>query len=219
MSIFYINNGETKKIRHHKDIRMPQNVSVTIPKEMTGCCEQHFESSTLKPVIRFRKQPRVVVDADNKKLCILYASSAKDFFKVSIRLTKPYVYNVKEIGELLTCTFLKRPRGSARGMNIEDVPGNIKSKIISGMELYVPKPSKYTQERDEILGKEKQFINPNYLGYWVFDQKLQDDGIVVVVGNEDKKEYVRYIEVGSLPEGKDIVTAYVRPCFWEEYDL
>ena len=106
----------------------------------------------------------IEVDADNKKLCILYASSAKDFFKVSIRLTKPYVYNVKEIGELLTCTFLKRPRGSARGMNIEDVPGNIKSKMISGMELYVPKPSKYTQERDEILGKEKQFINPNYLG-------------------------------------------------------
>ena len=219
MSIFYIKNGEKEKIRHHCDVRMPQGVSLTIPEEMTGCQEQHFEGAKLKPVIRFYTRPNIEVNADKHQLRVWYAASAKDFFKVSIRLTEPYIYNIKSIGEKLACTFLRLPKGFARGTNLEDIPGNILYKNVIGMEEYNPIPSRRTYETLELIGPEKDRRKQKFFDYWVFDQEMLNKGLLLTVGNENGVEFVRYHVIASLPENGKIMTAYVRPWFCEEYDI
>ena len=39
--------------------------------------------------------------------------------------------------------------------------------------------------------------------------------MVLTVGNEEGMQFIRKLEIGSLPKGKDIVTAYVRPWICE----
>lgn len=218
MSVFYIKNGKEKKIRHHFDVRMPQGVKLTISEEETGCQEQCFESSSLKPVIRFRKQPRVEVDADKKKLRVLYAASAIDFFKVSIRFTEPYIYNIKEIGERLVSTFLNMPKDLARGAEFGDIPGNITSKSVVGMHNYKILPSSHTLEMAEFIEDEGERPK-NSFDCWLSDQEMLDKGILLMLGNENGTEFIRYYVINSLIDSGEIFTAYVRPSFWKEYDI
>lgn len=218
MSVFYISNGKTEKIRHHYDVRMPQGMTLTIPEEVTGCFEQHFGSSSLKPVIRFQKQPRVEVDADKKKLRVLYAASAKDFFKVSFLFTEPYIYNINKVGEELASTFLNLPKGLARGAELDDIPGNITSRSVVGMYNYDGLPSNHTFELAEFIKDEGERPKDSF-DSWLFDQEMLDKGLVLMLGNENGVEFVRYHVVASLDDSSEILTAYVRPSFWKEYDI
>lgn len=220
MSVFYISNGEKMKFRHHKDIRMPYDASFTIAEEMSGCKEQWLGYTKPKSV-RFRAET-VELNADLRKFRVWYAAaSAKDFFKVSIRLAEPYVNNLQEIVDGLVCAFLKLPRGLARGTYLEDIPGNITSKSVNGMEEYIPSPSRLTLELAELINDdEKEKVNkPKSFDYWVFDQEMLDKGVILTVGNENGVEFVRYHVIASLPESEEVVTAYVRPWFCEEYDV
>lgn len=221
MRIFYINDGEKTKFRHHKDIRMKEGVTFVVPEEITGCQEQVFDSSRLKLVVRFRFE-RLDINADHETVRVWYAPYPKNFFKLSIRLAEPYVRNLKEIMDQMSSAFLGLPKEYARGTILEDVPGNITSKRVSGMQSYIPEPSRLTQELAEFISDEENEKKParhKSFDYWIFDQEMMDKGVLLNVGNEDGIEFMRYHEVGSLPEGKDIITAYVRPWFCEEYNL
>lgn len=220
MSVFYISNGEKMKFRHHKDIRMPWNASFTITEEMSGCEEQWFGYTKPKS-IRFRAE-NVELNADLGKFRVWYgAASAKDFFKVSIRLAEPYVHNIQEIVDGMVCALLKLPIGLARGTYLEDIPGNITSKSVIGMEDYNPCPSRLTLELAELINDDdfEKVNKPKSFDYWVFDQEMLDKGVVLTVGNENGVEFIRYHVIASLPAGEDVMTAYVRPWFCEEYDI
>ena len=220
MSVFYISDGEKMKFRHHKDIRMPYDASFTITEEMSGCEEQSFGYTKPKS-IRFRAET-VELNADLRKFRVWYAAaSARDFFKVNIRLAEPYVNNLQEIVDGLVCAFLTLPRGLARGTYLEDIPGNIISKRVNGMEDYTPRPSRLTFELAELISAddEEKVKNPKSFDYWVFDQEMLDKDVVLTVGNENGVEFMRYHVINSLPKGEDVMTAYVRPWFCEEYDI
>lgn len=221
MSIFFISGGEKKKVRHHKDVKMLQGVSYVIPKEMTGCPDQRFAFSKQKS-IRFIKR-NTVIDLELNKIYIWYmADSVKDFFKVSIRLAKPYIYNLKEIGDNLVNAFLKPTNGVARGIVLDDIPGNIISRSVVGMEGYNKKPSKLTYELAELLSTEDENQHKRQIesfDYWVFDQNMLDKGVVLTVGNDNGVEFIRYHVLASLQKGEDVITAYIRPCFCEEYEI
>lgn len=220
MRIFHISNDQKKKFSHHKDIRMPERVTCFIPKELTGCEDQIFYSFNLRPVIRFRFE-LLEIDVDNKKIRVWYTPKPKNFFKLGIRLTKPYVHNLKEIQDNIACDFLDKPKGLVRGCNLDDVPENITSRSIIGMENYIIR-SRRSDETIELLGIEeeaKKVRKSKSFNYWVFDQKMLDEGFILTVENDDGVEFIRKIKIGSLPEGEDIVTAYVRPYFCEEYDI
>ena len=220
MKISYISNGEKSKFRHHKDIRMPEGVEYVVPAELSGCEEQCFVSSKLKPVIRFRFE-LLEIDADNNKVQVWYAPKPRNFFKLSIKLTETYVHNLEKIMTEMSCAFLRMPTGFARGAHFDDISGSITQKSVIGMKNYIPHQSKRTLELAELIGPGK-LEKPKSLksfDYWVFDQEMLDKGFLLTVGNENGAEFIRKLEVGSLPEGKDIVTAYVRPYFCEEYDM
>lgn len=212
MQILYSSNGERKKYPHHKDVLIPKGVEITIPEKMSGCPEQRIVNSKPKSV-RFKTEK---VDLEKFEVWSV-AVSPRRFFKVSIRLTEPYVYHLKEIQDEIACTFLNLPRGMARGTNLDDVPGNITSKSIIGMENYIIK-SRRTHETIELFGVEEEARkkrHTNVFDYWVFDQKMLEEGFVLTVGNEEGTQFIRKLEIGSLPKGKDIVTAYVRPWICE----
>lgn len=219
MRIFYAKDGKNSRLKNHIDVRVPRGEVFVITEEASGCQVQEISSSSIRPVIRFRIE-EVKIDTERKKLQAWYvAKSTKDFCKFSIRLAKPYIFNLKWIEDELCSTLLHFPVGLARGTNLDEVPGNIRKNEISGLRAYVPKPSKLTHELAKLLGEEEQVIDPSSLGYWALDRELLNDGVLVAVGNEENKEYVRYLKVGSLPEGKDILTAYIRPWICKEYDL
>ena len=46
-----------------------------------------------------------------------------------------------------------------------------------------------------------------------------DSGFISMVGYENGIQFVRKIEIGSLLGEDNIVTAYIRPCFCEEYSI
>lgn len=216
MQIFYKDSGERKKLPHHKDILIPEGVKITIPEERTGCKEQRFVVSKPK-TIRFR--PEII---DFGRLEVWNAAvSPRKFFKLSIRLTEPYVYNLKKIQEEIASTFLNVPKGFARGTNLSDIPGNITPRVMFGTENYILE-TKRTDETIRLIGVEedaRKRRKPKSFDYWVFDQKSLDEGFVLTVGNENGVEFIRKIKIGSLPEGKDIITAYVRPWFCDHYSL
>lgn len=218
MSVFYINGDKMEKIRHHKDIWLSMRASVTIPEEMSGCADNRFFICRPKSV-RFVCRT-IEADANSGKLRVWYiASSTRDFFKVSIRLQEPYVGNIGKIGEILSTAFLELPNGKARGVMLEDVPGNITSKSVIGMESYTKAPSKRTLELAELMGQDNEKKRIKSFDYWVYDQKMLDRGLVLTVGNENGIEFIRYHVLESLQEEEKVVTAYVRPCFCEEYDM
>lgn len=214
MQILYNSNGKRKKYPHHQDILIQGGAEITIPEEESGCPKQRIANSKPKS-IRFRTEK-----VDLEKCQIWSAAvSPKRFFKLSIRLTEPYVYNLQEIQDKIACAFLNLPRGLARGTVLDDIPGNIISKNVVGMEDYFPNPSRLTFELAELIGcdEAKKPSKKKTFDYWVFDQKMLNEGFVLTVGNEEGTQFIRKIEIGSLPEGEDIVTAYVRPWFCEEY--
>lgn len=218
MSTFYINGDERNKIRHHQNICLSMNTFVTIPDEMSGCATQYF--SVCKPKsVRFVCRT-IEADANNKKLRVWYISSfPKGFFKVNIRLQEPYVSNIGKIGEILATKFLELPKGRARGAKLEDIPGNITAKSVIGMKNYTPTPSRRTVELAELIGQDNEEKRIKSFDYWVFDQEMLDKGLVLTVGNENGVEFIRYHVLESLKEEEKVVTAYVRPCFCEEYDM
>ncbi len=218
MSVFYINGDEREKIRHHQNIWLSMRASVTIPEEMSGCANNRFFICRPKSV-RFLCRT-IEADANSGKLRVWYtASSAKDFFKVSIRMQEPYVSNIGKIGEILSTEFLELPNGRARGAKLEDVPGNIIKNNVIGMESYTSIPSKRTFELAELIGQKNEEKRIKSFDYWVFDQEMLDKGLVLTVGNENGIEFIRYHVLESLQEEEKVFTAYVRPCFCEEYDM
>lgn len=220
MRISYISNGEKTKFRHHIDVKMPEGVTFFVPEEMSGCEEQIFDSSNLKSVIRFRFE-RLDINADLKTIRVWYAPYPKNFFKLSIRLEEPFIHNLKKIMDDMSSSFLKLPKELARGTVLDDIPGDITSKSVMGKEEYIPSPSRLTQELAEIMPDVENKIKSKKskaFDYWVFDEKLINNGIVSTVGNENGTEFMRYYKIGSLPE-QEIITAYVRPWFCKEYKM
>lgn len=218
MKIAYICNGEKNKFKHHKDIRMPEGVTYVVPEELSGCERQTFNSSDLKTVIRFRFE-LLEIDSDNKKLRVWYAPKAQEFFKLSIRLVEPYVHNLEKIMTDMSSAFMLRDL--ARGASLDDVSGKVIQRSINGLKSYIPHPSKRTLEIAQLIGPGKVETPKRFksFDYWVFNQEMLDKGYLLTVGNEEGTEFIRVLKIGSLPEGKDIVTAYVRPYFCKEYDI
>ena len=72
------------------------------------------------------------------------------------------------------------------------------------------------QEVDEIIGTEADKLpcSVKSFDYWVSDYKILNQGFAVTVGNEDSNEFVRYHKLDG-----SIVTAYVRPYFYMEYEM
>ena len=137
MSIYKIINGERIKLRHHIMVEMRENVSFTVQTEDSGCERQEFNSSSLKPLIKFRLGD-VIVNLDENKVQAWYmAASVKDFFKVKIRIEEPYVRNLSKIEDEISRAFLDMPCDLVRGARLQDIPGNITSKTVFGMKKYL----------------------------------------------------------------------------------
>ena len=220
MKISYISNGEKIKFRHHKDIRMPKGGTYVVPEELSGCEEQRFDSSKLKSVIRFRFE-LLEIDTDSKKLRVWYAPKPQDFVKLSIRLEHPYVHNLEKIMTDMSLALLGDSTGLTRGTLLGDISGKITQRSVFGMRNFIPYKSRRTFELAELIGP-GELQKPRKLktfDYWVFDQETLDEGFLLTVGNEGGTEFVRYLKVGSLPEGENVVTAYVRPLSCEEYNM
>ena len=220
MKISYISNGEKIKFKHHKGIRIPKGLTYVVPEELTGCAEQRFDSSKLKDVIRFRFE-LLEIDADNKKVRVWYAPKPHKFFRLSIKLAKQYINNLEKIMTDMSIKFLGMPIGFARGAHLEDISGNITRRNVVGLKNYTPHKPARTLELVEVMGPGELKVQTKIksFDYWVFDPKMLEEGFATTVGNENKVQFLRKIEIGSLPEGKDIVTAYVRPYFCEEYEI
>lgn len=221
MSIYKIIDGERIKFRHHVMVEMRENVSFTVPKEDSGCESQEFNSSSLKSLIKF-KLGDVIVNLNENKVQVWYmAASAKNFFKLKIRVEEPYVQNLGKIEDEISKAFLKLPRYLVRGARLREIPGNITSKEVLGMKKYSTKISRRTLETIELIGVDETeaYQKMRTFDYWAFDQEMLDSGFVSMIGNENGVQFVRKIEIGSLPEKDNIVTAYIRPCFCEEYTM
>lgn len=216
MSIFYINNGKKEKARHHIDVQTFAYRTFSIPQEMTGCQVQCFKSSSLRKVMRFYLK-HTEIDVDNGKVRNWYAGSAKEFFKLSMRLSQPYIRNLEVISAIMGNACLDH--AGCRGTRLDDIPGNITAKSVIGMETYNKKPSRLTYELADLIGEkgeEKQKKIKSF-DYWVFDPEMLKRGLALTVGNEDDIEFIRYHVLASSEEA--IMTAYVRPWFCEEYDM
>ena len=221
MSIYKIINGERIKLRHHIMVEMRENVSFTVQTEDSGCERQEFNSSSLKPLIKFSLGD-VIVNLDENKVQAWYmAASVKDFFKVKIRIEEPYVRNLSKIEDEISRAFLDMPCDLVRGARLQDIPGNITSKTVFGMKKYSQKISRRTLETIELIGVDEteEYQKIRTFDYWAFDQEMFDSGFISMVGYENGIQFLRKIEIGSLLGEDNIVTAYIRPCFCEEYSI
>ena len=84
------------------------------------------------------------------------------------------------------------------------------------MEDFVPRVSRLTQEVDEIIGTEADKLpcSVKSFDYWVSDYNILNQSFAVTVGNEDSNEFVRYHNLDG-----SVITAYVRPYFYMEYEM
>ena len=214
MKGIYVYNGKFYRYAHHEDLRMPEDVEFIIPEELSGCREQVFRSSDLKRVVRFRSEI-FEINTETHNVRIWSAAYPKNFFKLSMRLSKPYVYNLEEIMSRMVSNVLRAPLNMCRGSRYCDISGKISEHQVKGMASFTPKVSRLTQEVDEIIGTEKDKIplRVRSFDYWVYD-KESIDGVVLTVGNENGHEFIRFHELDG-----SIMTAYVRPWFGVEFEV
>ena len=155
MNGIYVCDGKFYKYTHHKELRMPENVEFVVPEELSGCPEQVFRSSDLKRVVRFRSEI-FEVNTETHNVRIWETAYPKNFFKLSMRLCKPYIYNLEEIMSRMVSNVLREPLNMCRGSRFYDISGKILEHQVKGMASFTPKVSRLTQEVDEIIGTEKE---------------------------------------------------------------
>lgn len=213
MRIVRIEDGEMKNYKHHIDFRKPKESRLyVVPESISGCEEQVFDSSNIKKFIRFRAEV-LEIDLDNGRIRMWYAPYPKNFFQLRMRLDESYISNLEKITRDLMHTFFDFPTYVCRGALLSDLSGKVIGRHVQGMEDFVPRVSRLTEEVDELIGTKEDKL-PRHIrsfDYWVSDSKTLEKGFAVTVGNEDSKEFVRYHKLDG-----GIVTAYVRPYFYME---
>lgn len=214
MRIVRIQDGARKKFKHHIDLRRPEDIrSYSVPESFSGCEEQVFSSSDLKRTLRFRAEA-LEIDSDNRRIRMWYAPYPKNFFQLKMRLDESYISNLEKITRDLMHTFFDFPTYVCRGALPSDLSGKVIGRRVQGMEDFVPRVSRLTEEVDELIGTKEDKLprHTRSFDYWVSDSKTLEKGFAVTVGNEDSKEFVRYHKLDG-----SIITAYVRPYFYMEY--
>ena len=216
MRIVRIEDGARRKFKHHIDLRRPEESrEYVVPESFSGCEEQVFKSSNLKRSIRFRAEV-LEIDTDNGRIRMWYAPYPKNFFEIRMKLQIEYISNLEEIAQDMMFTFFDIPKYACRGGRISDLSGKVIRRCVAGMEDFVPRVSRLTQEVDEIIGTDADKLphSVKSFDYWVYDYKILNQGFAVTVGNEDSNEFLRYHKLDG-----SIVTAYVRPYFYMEYKM
>lgn len=214
MRIVRIKCEERKKFKHHIDLRQPEKSrEYVVPETLSGCEEQVFSSSNLKRSVRFRAEV-LEIDSDDERIRMWYAPYPKNFFQLKMRLDESYISNLEKITKDLMHTFFDFPTYVCRGALLSDLSGKVIGRRVQGMEDFVPRVSRLTEEVDELIGTKEDKLprHTRSFDYWVSDSKTLEKGFAVTVGNEDSKEFVRYHKLDG-----SIITAYVRPYFYMEY--
>ena len=216
MRIVRIKCEERKKFKHHIDLKKPEESrEYVVPETLSGCEEQVFSSSDLKRFVRFRAEV-LEIDSDDERIRMWYAPYPKNFFEIKMKLQKEYISNIEEIAQDMMFTFFDIPKYACRGGRFSDLSGKVIARRVQGMEDFVQRTSRLTEEVDELIGTENDKIpcSVKSFDYWVSDYKVLSQGLAVTVGNEDSNEFVRYHKLDG-----SIVTAYVRPYFYMEYEM
>ena len=122
--------------------------------------------------------------------------------------------NLEEIAQDMMFTFFDIPKYACRGGRISDLSGKVIGRHVQGMEDFVPRVSRLTEEVDELIGTKEDKLprHTRSFDYWVSDSKTLEKGFAVTVGNEDSDEFVRDHKLDG-----SIITAYVRPYFYMEH--
>ena len=213
MRIVTIENGERRKFKHHIDLRSPEESrKFVVPETLSGCEEQVFSSSNLKRSVRFRAEV-LEIDSDNGRIRMWYAPYSKNFFRLEMRLEASYISNLEKITRDMMNTFFDLPTFACRCALLSDLSGKITGRRVQGMEDFVPRVSRLTEEIDELIGTKEDKLprRKKPFDYWMFDSKTLEEGFAVTVGNEDSKGFVRYHKLDG-----STITAYVRPYFYME---
>ena len=214
MRIVRIECGERKRFKHHIDLRKPkERREYVVPETLSGCEEQVFSSSDLKRYVRFRAEA-LEIDSDNGRIRMWYAPYPKNFFQLEMKLEASYISNLEKIIGDMMHTFFDLPTYVCRGALLSDLSGKVIGRRVQGMEDFVPRVSRLTEEVDELIGTKEDKLprHTRSFDYWVSDSKTLEKGFAVTVGNEDSNEFVRYHKLDG-----SIITAYVRPYFYMEY--
>ena len=214
MRIVRIKCGERKRFQHHIDLRKPEGrMEYVVPKTLSGCEEQVFSSSNLKRSVRFRAEV-LEIDSDDERIRMWYAPYPKNFFRLEMKLEASYISNLEKIIGDMMQTFFDLPTFACRCALLSDLSGKVIGRRVQGMEDFVPRVSRLTEEVDELIGTKEDKLprHTRSFDYWVSDSKTLEEGFAVTVGNEDSKEFVRYHKLDG-----STITAYVRPYFYMEY--
>lgn len=214
MRIVRIKCGERKRFQHHIDLRKPEGrMEYVVPKTLSGCEEQVFSSSNLKRSVRFRAEV-LEIDSDDERIRMWYAPYPKNFFQLEMKLEASYISNLEKIIGDMMQTFFDLPTFACRCALLSDLSGKVIGRRVQGMEDFVPRVSRLTEEVDELIGTKEDKLprHTRSFDYWVSDSKTLEEGFAVTVGNEDSKEFVRYHKLDG-----STITAYVRPYFYMEY--
>ena len=214
MRIVRIEDGARRKFKHHIDLRRPEESrEYVVPESFSGCEEQVFKSSNLKRSIRFRAEV-LEIDSDNGRIRMWYAPYPKNFFRLEMKLEASYISNLEKIIGDMMHTFFDLPTFACRCALLSDLSGKVIGRHVQGMEDFVPRVSRLTEEVDELIGTKEDKLprHTRSFDYWVSDSKTLEKGFAVTVGNEDSKEFVRYHKLDG-----STITAYVRPYFYMEY--
>ena len=214
MRIVTIKDGERRKFKHHIDLRSPdERRDYVVPETLSGCEELVLSSSNLKRSVRFRAEV-LEIDSDNGRIRMWYAPYPKNFFQLKMRLDESYISNLEKITKDLMHTFFDFPTYVCRCALLSDLSGKVIGRHVQGMEDFVPRLSRLTEEVDELIGTKEDKLprHTRSFDYWVSDSKTLEEGFAVTVGNEDSDEFVRDHKLDG-----SIITAYVRPYFYMEH--